>query len=236
LTDSGDRLRRWPAGDPVNGLLPFALNLHSLSYAILALLAGKPQSGYDLSRQMKPPLGYMWQAKHGQIYPELSRLVAAGLVQFRRVDKKLGPPRRVHSITRAGKAELAKWVIAPPNPRPMNDELVVKAYALLRAQPKAAGELLAEQMQLHEHRLAALEQLSRAILTDTGSPSDLDATKFGEYATLRHAIGMERELLAWCRWLYQRLPSRAQPRHRPENGQDRGSATGSKTRRVRKGG
>jgi hypothetical protein len=118
----------------------------------------------------------------------------------------------------------------------MNDELVVKAYALLRVQPKAASALLEEQMQLHEHRLAALEQLARAILPDNSKPSDLDATTFGEYATLRRAIGLERELLAWCRWLYMGLPSRGKNRHQPENGHLRRSATGSKTARVRKRG
>ena len=176
--------------------------LSSLSYAILAMLAENPQTGYDLSRHMKLPLGYVWQAKHGQIYPELARLAEAGLVRFRRDDNGLGPPRRVYSITRTGRAELTKWVAAAPHARPMNDELVVKAFAMGRIKGAAADALLQDQIRAHEHRLGALEQRSEAISPGAGG---LNAFRFGEYAVLRRAIGVERELIAWCRWLASQL-------------------------------
>jgi DNA-binding PadR family transcriptional regulator len=179
--------------------------LSSLSYAILALLATKPQSGYDIARQMKPPLGFLWQARHGQIYPELARLVQAGLVDFERVDPRAGPPRRVHAITPAGRAELSKWVAKPPQPRPMNDELVVKAFALRKAKAVTAIGLLKDQIKLHEHRLAALEQRAAAIeARDSGAP-DPSSARFGEFAALRRGIGAERDYLAWCRWLESQL-------------------------------
>src|SRR5262245_19419672 len=110
------------------GLVGFRSVLSSLSYAILALLATKPQSGYDLARQMKPPLGFIWQAQHGQIYTELARLVKSRLVSLDRVENCSGPPRRVHSITRQGRAELSRWVVQAPPAKTTNDELVVKAY------------------------------------------------------------------------------------------------------------
>ena len=179
--------------------------LSSLSYAILALLATKPQSGYDIARQMKPPLGFLWQARHGQIYPELARLVQEGLVDFERLDPRAGPPRRVHAITSAGRAELSKWVAIPPQPRPMNDELVVKAFALRKAKAASAIGLLKDQVKVHEHRLAALEQRAAAIeARDSGAP-DPSSARFGEFAALRRGIGAERDYLAWCRWLQSQL-------------------------------
>jgi PadR family transcriptional regulator AphA len=184
--------------------------LSSLSYAILALLMTKPQSGYDIARQMKPPLGFLWQARHGQIYPELARLVQGGLVDFERLDPRAGPPRRVHAITAEGRAELSRWVAMPPQPRPMNDELVVKAFALRKGKAATAVTLLDGQIQMHEHRLAALEQRAAAIESrDSGAP-DPSSARFGEFAALRRAIGAERDYLAWCRWLQQQLdPGRA---------------------------
>ncbi len=181
--------------------------LSSLSYAILALLATKPQSGYDIARQMKPPLGFLWQARHGQIYPELARLVHEGLVDFERLDPRAGPPRRVHAITAAGRTELSNWVAKPPQPRPMNDELVVKAFALRKAKAATAIGLLKDQIKLHEHRLAALEQRAAAIESrDSGAPNPSSA-RFGEFAALRRGIGAERDYLAWCRWLASQLDS-----------------------------
>jgi PadR family transcriptional regulator AphA len=193
--------------------------LSSLSYAILAMLASKPQSGYDLARQMRPPLGFLWQAKHGQIYPELVKLVEIGLVKVERVDKSSGPPRRVHSITQKGRAELARWVVKAPQLRPMNDELVVKAYALRRVPRREASELLQEQIRVHEHRLAALEHLAAALGNTTAGSIDVDSLRFGEYAALRRAIGADREYVAWCRWLLAQLNLAEGPaKHGPSSG------------------
>ncbi len=199
--------------------------LSSLSYAILALLASKPQSGYDISRQMKPPLGFLWQARHGQIYPELARLVQEGYVDFERLDPRAGPPRRVHAITAEGRAELSKWVAIPPQPRPMNDELVVKAFALRKAKAGSAVELLKDQVKLHEHRLGALEQRAAAIESrDSGAP-DPSSVRFGEYAALRRAIGSERDYLVWCRWLQQQLePARSTGRSKGRSPAKRSAA------------
>ncbi len=197
---------RIPALPPYrSGLIPFASMLSSLSYAILALLAGKPQSGYDLARQMKPPLGMLWQAKHGQIYPELARLVASGFVDFERIDKRSGPPRRVHSITAKGRAELAGWVLESPQPRAMNDELVVKAYAIRRVPRRHAMAMLQAQIDLHQSRLAALEVMAQALNSRSSASVRVDSVRFGEYAAIRRAIGAEREYVAWCMWLTNEL-------------------------------
>ena len=191
--------------------------LSSLSYAILALLAAKPQSGYDIARQMKPPLGILWQAKHGQIYPELARLVKLGLAEVERIDTRSSPPRRVHAVTAAGKTELAKWIVKSPQVRPANDEFVVKAYALRRVPAGAAESLLRDQLESHEHRLAALEQLLEALKLRATNHSAFESPRFGEYAALRRAIGSEREQVAWCRWLLEEVTStrKAAERVRP---------------------
>ena len=186
--------------------------LSSLSYAILALLANKPQSGYDIARQMRPPLGVLWQAKHGQIYPELARLVEAGLVEVARVDAGSGPPRRIHTITPAGKAELTSWTAMAPQARPANDELVVKAYALRRLSAKAATSLLREQIESHERRLGSLEHLLDGLERRISRRAAMSSPQFGEYAALRRAIGFEREQAAWCRWLLEQVSATGAPR------------------------
>ena len=110
-----------------------------LGYAILALLARQPSTGYELSARASRPLGYFWSARHSQIYPELRKLLAQGLVRF---TARPGPgPRakKVYSVTEAGLAALREWVIQPPEPAPSRDDLVLKAYAAWTADPAAAG-------------------------------------------------------------------------------------------------
>jgi DNA-binding PadR family transcriptional regulator len=177
----------------------------SLGYAILALLASKPQSGYDLSKQMKAPLGLLWQATHGQIYPELSRLARLGYVSLDRVDQRSGPPRRVHTITSTGRAELTRWAAEPPQARPANDEFVVKAYAYARVPRNRAVAMLEDQISGHQQRLAALEHMAEALVSKAQPRLRAGMSRFGEFAALRRAIGMEREYIAWGRWLLAEL-------------------------------
>ena len=188
----------------------------SLSYAILAMLAGKPQTGYDIARQMRPPLGFVWQAYHGQIYPELSRLVKARLIRYEQQDGGAGPPRKVHSVTAAGRAELQRWIARDPQDRPPNDELVIKAYALKGSARAAWLKMLRSQMDNREARLAALEHQAAAIEVRSQTRGLRSAGRFGEYAALRRAIGSEREYLAWCKWLLAQVaPQNAARLHRP---------------------
>jgi DNA-binding PadR family transcriptional regulator len=177
----------------------------SLGYAILALVATKPQSGYDIARQMKLPLGYFWQAKHSQIYPELARMQKRGLVEFTQVDQKTRPARKVYSVTEAGKSALAEWVAAPPQERPSNDEIVVKAYSLARIPAASSAALIRSQMRTHDERLGVLEQRTAALEARAQTRTARAGNRFGEYAALRRAIGIEREYLAWCRWLLSEL-------------------------------
>jgi DNA-binding PadR family transcriptional regulator len=200
----------------------------SLGYAILALVATKPQSGYDIARQMKLPLGFYWQAKHGQIYPELARLVEAGQVKFQEFENAVRPPRKVYSATPAGRSALAKWVAEAPQERPNNDELTIKAYALRRIPRTEARSLLTAQVDAHQHRLAALEVRASAIESRNPGGVGLGSVGFGDYAALRRAIGSEREYVAWCRWLLTEVqppsPTKTSPSRRRASGKTRRSA------------
>jgi hypothetical protein len=71
----------------------------------------------------------------------------------------------------------------------------------------AATSLLNDQIETHEHRIAALEQLLEALTSRNARSSAFDSPRFGEYAALRRALGFEREHASWCRWLLAELTS-----------------------------
>jgi PadR family transcriptional regulator AphA len=86
--------------------------LTTTSYAVLSLLAVKPWSTYELTRQMDRSLGRVWPRAASKLYEEPKKLVGYGLA---RSDKEMvgRRPRTVYSITPDGKRALADWHTRP---------------------------------------------------------------------------------------------------------------------------
>lgn len=184
-----------------------------LGYAILALLARQPSTGYELSARARRPLGYFWTARHSQIYPELQKLLAAGFVRF---DPAPGPgPRekKVYAVTDTGLAILREWVAQAPEPAHARDDLLLKAYAIWTAEPAAARRMLAGQVSRHQDRLRAYEEDWARVESRHGGPPPATHPEFGSYATLKCGIDHERQRIAWLQWLSRQLAT--PPGNRP---------------------
>lgn len=93
----------------------------SLKYAILGYLSSGPGSGYDLVQQLDGGLGWFWAASHSQIYPELRRLEAAGLITGTATTVGERLEKRVYSLTDKGEADLREWTGTKPEYRPNRD-------------------------------------------------------------------------------------------------------------------
>lgn len=180
--------------------------ISKLGYAILALLARQPSTGYELSARARRPLGYYWSARHSQVYPELRKLLAAGLVRF---DAAPGPgPRdkKVYSLTDDGMRSLRDWVIEPPEAEPGRDNLLLKAYASWTADPRAAARMFAAQEAENLARLGEYEADRRRVESrHNGGPPPPGHPDFGNYATLRFGIAYQRQRIDWLRWIRQQL-------------------------------
>ncbi len=186
--------------------------ISKLGYALLALLARQPSTGYELSERARRPLGYFWSARHSQVYPELQKLLAGGWVRF---DAGPGPgPRakKVYSPTEAGLGRLGEWVTRPPEPASDRDEMVLKAYAVWTADPAAAGRAFAAQVASHRERLSRYEaDWAEVQRRPGGGPPPVTQPEFGNYATLRFGLAYERERIAWLEWMSQQLGSADPP-------------------------
>jgi DNA-binding PadR family transcriptional regulator len=180
--------------------------MNNIGFALLGLLARDDLSGYDLSRRLKMPLGFFWQAGHSQIYPELAKLAGRGFVRERTVVQAGRPNKKVYSITPAGKAVLLAWVALPPGRTPPRDELLLKTYSIWLSPPAEGRKLFAAEAEAHAKRLAEYEgyreQMERGqkrALRSSASPH------FATYATLMRGISFERAYVAWCRWMIKSL-------------------------------
>ncbi len=179
----------------------------TLAHAILALLAREPLTGYEISRQLRDPIGLFWQARHSQIYPVLGRVERSG---WARSDASRGPgprPTKRYRITESGVDALRAWVEGPPG-RHGRDELLLRVYASWVVAPSVTLGFLHEAEAHHAGQLATY-LARRAAVADRGGPDPPGSADFADYATLRRGIGFERGRLAWVRWLIGRIAAEA---------------------------
>ncbi len=88
----------------------------SLRYALLALLTAQPMTGYDLAKSFHSSVGHVWHAPDSQIYPELKRMEAEGLVVATAVARNArakSATKRIYNISDAGVAAFREWMKTP---------------------------------------------------------------------------------------------------------------------------
>lgn len=173
----------------------------ALSFALLGLIARRPQSGYDIAAQLKAPVASFWTARLSQIYPELARLEGEGLVSVEVVPQEGRPAKKVYRLTAAGKRALADWVAQPPEPAPPRDELLLKTYALPFAEAKAAAAMYAERAAAAEEAQRHYESVLAKIVREHDGPPARTDPAFGQYANLRYGATAMKHRAEWCRWL-----------------------------------
>jgi PadR family transcriptional regulator, regulatory protein AphA len=101
--------------------------LTTTSYAVLAQLALRPWSTYELAQQRVRYFRYVWPRAESAIYREVKRLAAMELVAAKReyVGKR---PRTVYSITDAGRQTLREWLATPVSPFTMDFEAMIRLF------------------------------------------------------------------------------------------------------------
>jgi DNA-binding PadR family transcriptional regulator len=101
--------------------------LTTTSYGVLSVLAIRDHSTYDLTKQMRLSLHYMWPRAESNVYAEPKRLVAAGLAEARE-EWRGGRRATVYSITEAGRAALAAWLASPSSRQRYESEALLKVF------------------------------------------------------------------------------------------------------------
>jgi PadR family transcriptional regulator, regulatory protein AphA len=164
---------------------------------ILALLAFGPRTGYDIKRFTDSSTRFFWRASYGQIYPELRKLEAAGLVRSR--DEPYGRRvRRVHELTAKGRRELAAWLHSDDDQYEVRDEGLLRLFF---------GELLSgeELLELVRRRRSWYAE-SAALFRGIGE--ELGEVEGPSGDVLRYGIELMEWNLEWWTDLERRLSDR----------------------------
>ncbi|MFN8160697.1 MAG: PadR family transcriptional regulator [Solirubrobacterales bacterium] len=172
------------------------MDLSPTAHVILGMLNLGPRSGYEIKARVEGSTRFFWAVSYGQIYPELRRLEAAGLIEGTsapRGERK----RTIYELTPEGRGELERWLRTPPRTFELRDEGLLKLFFSGAVEPADAARTLAA---MREGHLATVEQL-RAIEPDAAARGDgypLRVLRFGvayhEWVAAA-CEEMERELL-----------------------------------------
>lgn len=79
----------------------------SLELAVLALLRSEPRYGVEIVEALADRPGL--EASSGTVYPLLTRLKNAGLVETTWQESPLGPPRKYYTLSAEGRDRLARY-------------------------------------------------------------------------------------------------------------------------------
>lgn len=101
--------------------------LSGTSYAILGLLAIRPWTPYELTRQMRFSLGRFWPRAESKLYEEPKKLVEHGLATAT-PDARGGRRRTRYQITDAGRRALREWLATPCQAPVLESEPLLRVF------------------------------------------------------------------------------------------------------------
>ncbi len=142
----------------------------------------------------------VWPATQSQLYGELGKLAAAGLIEVTDV----GPRgRKEYAITEAGRAELHRWMTSPQDDPAVRSAALLRVFLLGELTPTQAREFLVSLRSHTDSEHARYEQIR-----DSHDWSDDDADFFGR-AALENGLRFTQMESDWASWVIDALDRRA---------------------------
>jgi DNA-binding PadR family transcriptional regulator len=138
------------------------------SYAVLALLALKPWTGYELTQQAQRSLRYAWPKSERLLYSEPKKLVELGFATVHQEDNGKRT-RNVYTITEDGRHALNEWTQTRTQPPRIEIEALLRLlFADHGSSADVLGALDEFKDDIGEHHQAIVELMGTYL--DGGHP------------------------------------------------------------------
>lgn len=171
----------------------------ALRNAVLAALLEGESSGYDLAKGFDATVANFWMATPQQLYRELDRMEAEGLIAARVVQQERRPNKRMFSLTAEGRSALREFTATAPRPGAIRDELLVQVQALDDGDTDAVRASVEASRQNARAKLARYERLRLRLLDGRDEEEHVrEAPRIGPYLTLLRGIAFEEENIRWA--------------------------------------
>jgi DNA-binding PadR family transcriptional regulator len=135
-----------------------------IQHAVLGLLAEGPSYGYELKASFEEAIGPQWgELNIGHMYQVLDRLVRDGLVTGRQVAQRDRPDKVVYRLTKAGRAELHRWITEPSSrQKGYRDDFFLKLFLASRLGSDRLRKVVRIQREAYLADLSTLAELKRS--------------------------------------------------------------------------
>ncbi|MEU2788552.1 PadR family transcriptional regulator [Streptomyces sp. NPDC007100] len=170
----------------------------SLRHAVLGLLAESPASGYDLMKTFDESLAHVWPATQSQVYGELNKLTATGLIEV----VAHGPRgRKEYAITKGGRAELHHWLTEVEPTGPQRHDGLLRVFFLGVLTPLEARAFLLQQAERAARAHARYQNLADA--------GPWDAEMLAVYGRIALEFGIRQTAMVedWAKWAAEEINS-----------------------------
>ncbi|MFE3882817.1 PadR family transcriptional regulator [Streptomyces lydicus] len=189
----------------------------ALKHAVLAALLDGEYSGYQLAKAFDAGVANFWHALPQQLYTELAKLEAQGLIAGRQVVQETRPDKRLFHVTDEGLAELERFAAAASKPSFIRDDLLVKVQAVDRIDAAPVIEQLTERARVAAAKAEIFDQLLTRLRGGRDEAEFLAVgDRIGPYLTCLRGLGFEGETQAWCERIAGVLRERSEARPRPQ--------------------
>lgn len=132
------------------------MNLPTLILSTLKTSKRKAITGYDLTKIVNDLKLFLWQSSHQQVYRELGKLEAAGLVTHTLVPQSGKPDRKDYELTKKGRKHLAEQAMDLIKLPPIRDQLAVQIIASESHSLLATQELLMDYVDKKEMHISEM--------------------------------------------------------------------------------
>ncbi|MDU2065241.1 MAG: PadR family transcriptional regulator [Sporomusaceae bacterium] len=167
--------------------------MNILSYAILGLIDKGKVTGYDLTKIFNDSVADFWSANQSQIYPELKKLVSAGLIEYEIIIQGEALEKKVYSLTPIGKQTLTLWMLEDEPPLPQNkDVFKLRMYFAEHLNKNQLKEKLKNRQKKCCQLLDRYKQKLREYDGEEITPERL-----GDYLLLRGAMAQLEAQIGW---------------------------------------
>ncbi|MCF2530759.1 PadR family transcriptional regulator [Yinghuangia soli] len=171
----------------------------ALRHAVLAALLDAELSGYQLAKNFDAGVANFWHALPQQVYAELARLEADGLVSGREVVQDTRPNKRMFKVTDTGIGELQRFAATTAKPTFLREDLLVQVQA---CDLVAADEVIARLDERAAYAAAKVELFGGLLDRIRGDRTEAEflqhSTRIGPYLTCLRGLAYEQANRDWA--------------------------------------
>jgi PadR family transcriptional regulator AphA len=176
--------------DWIHAMSPMVSSPLTLEHALLGFVRHQPMHAYEIHQKLaqSTDLGRVWHLKQSHLYALLGRLEEAGYVVTTTEIQGARPPRKMLSLTPAGRAAFERWQVTPvAHGRDFRLEFLAKLYFAGESGLETVNELIDAQ-----------RSVSRGWLADLRAQADaLSADRRYDWLVLEFRIQQIEAILSW---------------------------------------